>query len=166
MTARPQRWLRFAAGFAVAHFAFWTLLAVRDLAFSADNGTHDVDMGLLGAMVITLFLGPLTALMFTIGYAVFDSVVAAKMQSPPVLRGYDSIVAGLLAFALLWGGLSFRNVALSNNLVDTYLGGGLRLTIPWGSIMLGGLSGALTSLIAGLVCKYRVSRRFERAGGR
>ncbi len=153
MRLHPHRWVLFAVGFCVGHFAFWIFLLVRDIALSPRGG-RDVDMGILGTVVIALFLGPLTGVMITIGYALIDSVVSVSRNQPSFWR-YDSIVAGLMAAVALFIGMSLRETLpkLSNNLANSYLGGGRDFSLAWGPLVLGGLSGALTWVIGGFISK-------------
>jgi hypothetical protein len=155
MNIRPVRWLLFGIAFLAVHLAFWLFVIVRDM--TSISGGRDVDMGILGAFFILLLFGPLTGAKCAIGYALVDIIVGTHIERTASWHRYVPVVAGLMAGLLLFVGLSLRAVLplLFDSLVDSYLGGRLPYgpftQVPWGPMLLGGLSGALVEVVGMLV---------------
>jgi hypothetical protein len=154
---RPIRWLLFVGTFCILHYAFWLFILVRDLASAHSDGAG-VGTGILGFIVIFVFMGPITGAEFAIGYAVIDTVAGFERRRSLRPDLFESALVAFVAYSLLllvlWAGK--RMPAMSGNLADSYLGFGL--TVPWSAILLGGLSGLLVvTLRKGWAFKGRTS---------
>jgi hypothetical protein len=156
----PNRWFVFVGTFCVLHFAFWLLILVRDLRSTSNYAGGGDGTGILGGILIFVLLGPVTSAAFGVGYAAVDTLVGTyNQQSIRGNRYYDSIIAGFVAYSLMWVVLSYRLVLpqISENLANSYLG--FNLGVPWAAILLGSVSAA-TSVALGIAID-RYLRRLQ-----
>jgi hypothetical protein len=54
-------------------------------------------MGILGAIFIVMFFGPLTSAKCAIGYALIDSIVGTRLDGAASWHRFDPLAAGFLA---------------------------------------------------------------------